>query len=130
MRAKLEITNNVHEYAACCANRLGCNWLANIDFCNVISLNKEEFAHRFRTFHLIQYLNVYCLETVINLKNPGLNYCLALTIQLYNAVYCMKLENKRDFTIGFNLIVPKIIHKFLQQSPVFISTSSGQKKRT
>ena len=89
MRAKLEITNNVHEYAACCANRLGCNWLANIDFCNVISLNKEEFAHRFRTFHLIQYLNVYCLETVINLKNPGLNYCLALTIQLYNAVYVL-----------------------------------------
>ena len=41
---------------------------------------------------------------------------------------CMKLENKRDFTIGFNLIVPKIIHKFLQQSPVFISTSSGQKR--
>ena len=44
-------------------------------------------------------------------------------------MYCMKLENKRDFTIGFNLIVPKIIHKFLQQSPVFISTSSGQKKK-
>ena len=80
-------------------------------------------------FHLIQYLNaeVHCFE-----KHSYQSEKSRVKLLFVSHKTIVQLENKRDcFTIGFqNLIVPKIIHKFLQQTRVFISTSSRQKTQT